>query len=194
MIGRMLQAETLSLSQVDAPPPSGVATRRARLRALLSDIGTLLGGSLLAVLLAFAYLLVRTNGGATDVGDFDSALAGALLLAIPPTWAARLLISLAENRATPGQRRAGLVIARREDRRPAALLLGMAMHPLSLPLWVWSAVMLLMLSVPVLPWLVALWCALVTIVGLASLVVLIVQPQAPAIHDQLAGTQVVVRS
>lgn len=194
MIGRMLQVGTRSLPEEDARPPSGATPRRARLHALAGDVGMLLGGSLLATLLAFAYLLVRTSWGATDVGDFDSALAAALLLAIPPTWAAWLLISVAEHRATPGQRRAGLVLAASETARRGAPQLRMALHPLSLPLWLWSAVMLLLLSVPVLPWLVVLWCSLIAIVGLASFVMLLVQPRSPAIHDQLAGTRVVVRS
>ena len=192
MITRMMQVGKLSLPGTDAGLPSELAPRGARARAALSDLGVLLGGGVAAFLVAVVYLLVRTSWGATDASDFDSALAAALLLAVPLTWAAWLLMSVAEHRATPGQRRAGLVVARREDDWRSARLLRMALHPMSLPFWLWVAAMLLLLGVPLAPWAVLLWSALVVIGGLASLVLLAIRPGTPGVHDWAARTRVVV--
>ena len=193
MIGRMMQVGTLSLPGDDAGLPPGLAPRAARLRAALIDLGALFGGALVALMAGFTYLLVRTNWGSTDASDFDSAIAAALLLAVPPTWAGWLLLSVKEHRATPGQRRAGLVVARREDGWRGGRLLRTALHPLSLPFWLWSLAMLRpLLAVPVLPWPVLLWSALVVIGGLVSVVLLALRPRTPAIHDWVARTRVVV--
>ncbi len=193
MIARMMQVGTLSLPDTDAGLPSELAPRSARVRAALSDLGVLLGGALVAVLASLAYLLVHTSWGATDVTDFDSALAAALLLAVPPTWAAWLLMSVVEHRVTPGQRRAGLAVARDADAWRGARARRMALHPISLPFWLWVVAALLLLGVPMVPWAVLLWSALVGIGGLASLVLLAVRPGTPAVHDWVARTRVVVR-
>lgn len=193
MIARMMQVGTLSLPGTDTGLPSELAPRGARVRAALSDLGVLLGGSLASVLVSLAYLLVRTSWGAYDATDFDSALAAALLLAVPLTWAAWLLMSVAEHGATPGQRLAGLVVARREDGWRGARMQRVALHPMSLPFWLWAAAMLLLLGVPLAPWAVLLWSALVAIGGLASMVLLAIRPGTPAVHDWVARTRVVVR-
>jgi len=193
MIARMMQIGTLSLPGDDAGPPPALAPRGRRARAAIADLGVLFGGALVAFLGGMAYLLIRTNWGRYDTSDIDSALAGALLVAVPPTVAAWLLLSVAEHRATPGQRRAGLVIARREDGWRGARLLRMALHPLSLPFWVWLVAMLSLLAVPVLPWLVVVWGALVGLGGLSSAVLFALRPGTPAIHDRVARTRVVVR-
>lgn len=193
MIARMMQIGTLSLPGDDAGPPQALAPRGRRARAAITDLGGLFGGALVAFLGGVTYLLIRTNWGRYDASDIDSALAGALLVAVPPTVAAWLLLSVAEHRATPGQRRAGLVIARREDGWRGARLLRMALHPLSLPFLVWLVAMLSLLAVPVLPWLVVIWGALVGLGGLSSAVLFALRPGTPAIHDWVAGTRVVVR-
>ncbi|MBT5773830.1 MAG: hypothetical protein HOH95_05585 [Dehalococcoidia bacterium] len=188
-----MQVGTLSLPGTDAGLPSELAPRGARARAALSDLGVLLGGALVAVLVSLAYLLVRTSWGATDASDFDSALAAALLLAVPPTWAMWLLMSAVEHRATPGQRHAGLVVARDEGAGRGARARRMALHPISLPFWFWVVAVLLLLGVPLVPWAVLLWSALVGIGGLASVVLLAVRPRTPAVHDWVARTRVVVQ-
>jgi hypothetical protein len=159
----------------------------------MSDVGVLLGGALVAVLASLAYLLVRTSWGAYDASDFDSALATALLLAVPPTWTVWLLMSVVEYRATPGQRRAGLAVARNADAVRGARARRMALHPISLPFWLWVVAVLQLLNVPVIPWTLLMWSALVAIGGLASVVLLTVRPGTPAVHDWVAQERVVVR-
>jgi len=194
MIGLMMQVGTLSLPGDDAGARSGVAPRGARVRATLFDVGALLAGGAVALLVGVLYLLVRTSWGTYDAGDFDSALATALLLAVPPTWMAWMLTSITERGATPGQRRAGLVVANREGGRRWARLLRMALHPLSVPFWLWSGAMFLLLGTPLLAILVLLWAGVVMIGGLISMVMFAIRPRTPAIHDLLARTRVVVRS
>jgi len=193
MIERMMQVGTLSLPGEDAHLPSNAAPRGARVRALLWDVGGLVFGALISFVVGVTYLLMRTTWGTYDAGDFDSALATALVLAVPPTQAGWLLLSVAERGATPGQRRAGLAIARREGEWRAARIVRMALHPLSLPAWLWLAAMLFLLAVPVLPWLVVLWSGLLAIGVLSSIVIFAIRPAAPAVHDLLARTRVVVR-
>ena len=189
----MMQVGTLSPLGTDAGLPSEFAPRGARLRATLSDVGVLLGGALVAVLVSLAYLLVCTSWGAYDTSDFDSALAAALLLAVPPTWAVWLLMSVVEHGATPGQRRAGLARPRNADTGRGAQTRRMALHPISLPFWLWVVAVLLLIGVPVVPWALLMWSALVVIGGLASVVLLAVRPGTPAVHDWVARARVVVR-
>jgi hypothetical protein len=193
MIAQMMQVGTLSPPRTDVGPPSELAPCGARLRAALSDVAVLLGGALVAVLASLAYLLVRTSWGAYDASDFDSALAAALLLAVPPTWAVWLLMSVVEHRATPGQRRAGLTVVRGEDAGRGARTRRMALHPISLPFWLWVVAVLLLLGVPAVPWALLIWSALVAIGGLASVVLLEVRPGTPAVHDWVVHARVVVR-
>ena len=193
IIDQMIQFGIISLTENNADQPSEIAPRGARARAALSDIAMLLSGGVVAFVIALIYLFIRTGWGATDTTNFDSTLATALLLAVPPTSMAWMLLSLAEYRATPGQLREGLVVVSREGGLRWGLLLRIAMHPLNLPFWLWLTAILSLLAVPVLPRLVLLWSALVTIDGLLSIVLLVLRPRTPAIHDLLAQTRVVIR-
>ncbi len=193
MIDRMTQVGTLSTPADTARPLSGQASRAARFRANLYDFAALIGGTALALLIASAYLLVRTGWGATDVGDADSAIAAALLLTIPPTWIAWQLISVSERAATPGQRRAHLRVEVREDGWPGARQLRTALHPLTIPIWLWLAALVgPLLAVPIIPLVILVWILLVAVAALSSLVLFAVRPGAPAVHDWVARTKVVV--
>ena len=192
IIARMMEIRTLSLPGDPTGSPQALAPRGRRARAAITDFGRLFGGALVAFLGSVTYLLIRTNWGKYDASDIDSALAGALLVAVPPTVAAWLLLSVAEHQATPGQRRVGLIIARRKDGWRGARQLRMALHPLSLPFWVWLITMLSLLAVPVLPWIVVIWGALVGLGGLSSAVLFAFRPRTPALHDWVARTRVVV--
>lgn len=193
MIGRMMQVGTMSLAGEGADPSPRLASRGARARAFLYDAGALAGGALAASIAGVVYLLIRTGRGTYDASDLDSAFAAALLFAVPPTQAAWLVLSVIEYGATPGQRRAGLAIARREGGWGGARFLRMALHPLSLPAWAWLGAVLMLLGVPVPPWTMGLWGGLLILGGLGSAALFAFRPSAPGLHDRVSGTRVVVR-
>ncbi|MDP2326489.1 MAG: hypothetical protein Q8M79_00200, partial [Dehalococcoidia bacterium] len=97
---------TLPASRTTAAPEAP-ALRGRRVRALALDLGTMALASLLASAVAVAWLLLRTEAGATDPGPGDSAIAFALALSALPAWYALAALDVAEAAATPGQRRAG---------------------------------------------------------------------------------------
>ena len=170
-------------------------TRSARLRAAGIDVGTALLVAATGVVLATAWLLLRTATGRDDVAAFDAVLVVSFVAAIVPAWAAWLAIDVWQDAATPGQGRAALAVATDDDsgggahrRASRRRLLRLAAHPLSLPLWGWLTLTMMLSSLPWL-WLAPLFVALaVAGGGLTTLVLLLVRPQSAAIHDRFART------
>ncbi len=176
--------------QRGVPTPAPVP-RRLRLAACLRDLGVLAAGLSAAALTAFAFLLARTAAGRFDAGAGDTALAAALMLAVPPTWVGWLAISIGRHGVTPGQHRAGLV---RRTTHPCSLprvrrLLGAALHPLTVPVWLWLCAMLALLAVPALPWLVLAWSGIVSVGAVGSLALLLSGWRSATIHDQVSCTR-----
>lgn len=170
-------------------------TRSARLRAAGIDVGSALFVAAVAVVLATAWLLLRTAIGRDDVAGFDSVLVVSFVAATVPAWAVWLVVGVWQDTATPGQRRAALTVATDDDsggdsHREASQrrLLRLAAHPLSLPLWGWLTLTMLLSGLPWL-WLAPLFVALaVAGGGLTTAALLLVRPQSMAIHDRFART------
>ncbi|MEZ4502858.1 MAG: RDD family protein [Dehalococcoidia bacterium] len=162
-------------------------SRRARLLAAAIDGTALVAFEGVAFLVAVAWLLVRTEWGAIDVRDGDAVVAASLLAAAPAAWAAWIALE-ATRGATPGERRARLHVTS----TPRRALLRQATRPLAGLAWGWLALFVLVVLGPW-PALVLLVVAgLVLLAGLASMVLWLARPEAPALHDRLAGTRLVI--
>ena len=109
--------------------------RFAALLATLIDWAALLLIIAAALIVASAWLLLRTQAGRYDVPEFDSLAAVAFVTATVPTWAAWQAHRLYTYGATTGQALRGLRVQGTPGRRAARLVL----HPAALPLWVWIA-------------------------------------------------------
>jgi hypothetical protein len=88
-----------------------------------------------ALIVASAWLLLRTQAGRYDVPEFDSLAVVAFVTATVPMWAAWQAHRLYTYGATTGQALRGLRVQGAPGRRAARLVL----HPAALPLWVWIA-------------------------------------------------------
>ncbi len=172
------------------PPTSSDTTEVSpgrRATALAIDL--IYGGlaSLLALLVAMLWLLVRTAWGRDDVPTPDATAAAALLLAATPAWLAWTALRLVQRGATPGQARAGL----RVTGRPRQRLLRFALHPLAVPGWLWLALLAGVATFN----LVALACATVGLAlllgGLATAALAVLRPTARGFHDRATGTRLV---
>ena len=109
--------------------------RFAATLAVLIDWTALLLMVAVALVVASAWLLLRTQAGRYDVPEFDSLAAVAFVTAAVPMWAAWQAHRLYSYGATTGQALRGLRVRGAPGRRAARLLL----HPVALPLWVWIA-------------------------------------------------------
>ena len=148
--------------------PSAAATRIGLLRTVARDVLTLLLAFASCAALATAYLLLRTDRGALDAPAPDAALAAAIAAAAIPTW-------------TAYQWRRGIRVG------SARSLLGIALHPANAPAWCWLAATLGLLSLR-LPALVVLALAVaVTLLAVASFLLLLLRPEAQPLHIQIAN-------
>lgn len=163
-------------------------TRGERLAAAALDAAVLLGLLTGALIVALAYLLARTAWGRFDVGLGDALVATALVGATVPAWVALQCASLLAAGASVGQRTLGLAV---EARAPWRRLARLAAHPLAAPAWGWLTLTTLIAGLPWLPLLPAVAGALVLVGGAVSLVLLLARPEAPALHDRVAGTRLV---
>ena len=102
---------------------------------MLIDWTALLLMIVVALLVASAWLLLRTEAGRYDVPEFDSLAAVAFVTATVPAWTAWQAHRLYARGATIGQALRGLHVQGTPRRRATRLLL----HPVALPLWVWIA-------------------------------------------------------
>ncbi|MSP23056.1 MAG: hypothetical protein EXR66_08670 [Dehalococcoidia bacterium] len=158
--------------------------RRLRAAAVARDAAPLLVGLAIAVTVTTSWLLVRTEAGLLRVQDADARRAAAIVLAVPPAWAAWLAPGVAHG-ATSGQRRAGLQV----QGGPLARLARTAIHPLSLPLWGWLA---LLAAASGLPWPAILFGFMATFTGLlafGSTALWVALPTSRALHDRVARTR-----
>ena len=120
----------------DERPPGFVAG----LLALLIDWMALLLMVFVAGLLAFGWLLLRTQAGRYDAPGGDALVAAALIGATAPAWTAWQAVRMYQRGATFGQARLGLAVEGGPKRRVARLLV----HPVSAPLWAWLTATILL--------------------------------------------------
>lgn len=167
-------------------PTTASVSRAVRLQAAARDAvaGAVIGSVALAV--AVAWLFGTSDGGAQDVDRAAATVGWAILLAAVPAWLSLLAISVPTG-ATPGQRSSGLRVLGTPQRR----LIRLAAHPFGATGWLWAASVLSLATVPVIPLLLAAVGVIVAGAGIASLVLLLIAPEAPALHDRLAGTRLV---
>ena len=161
----------------------------ARLLAVVFDAGTLVLLLLAGLVVAFAWLLVRTSWGRFDVGTGDALVATSLIGATVPAWAAWLAARLHLHGATPGEARLGLAVEGEPWRRAARLLA----HPISLPLWGWLTLTVLITELRVLLLPAVFVLLAVAVAGLLSLGMLLVRGHARLLHDYVFGTRIVRR-
>ena len=142
--------------------------RLVRLCAVVIDFVTLLPLLLAGLIVAFAWLLLRSSAGRYDAETGDTLIAVSLIGATVPAWTAWQAVRLYRLGATFGQARLGLAVEGAPWRRTLRLL----PHPLSLPLWGWFILTLLIagasgwwLLAPPLAWLAILVGAVATLVG-----------------------------
>jgi hypothetical protein len=194
------------------PDLAGGIDRRRRLLAVGFDVGGGLVAMLAALAIATLWLLLRSGLGRDDAGGGDAVLALSLVAGVAPAWAVYLGAALWRGGMTPGQRRAGVAVQSRGSGEASAPFNGprvsgalvepgeapgtarwrralrLAVHPISLPVWGWVALTALLAGVPWL-WLpFALATVAVALAGAVSLVLLLVWPSMPALHDRVAGT------
>ncbi len=148
--------------------PSATTTRIGLLRTVACDVLTLLLTFASCAALAFVYLLIRTDRGALDAPAPDAALAAAIAAAAVPVW-------------TAYQWRRGIRVG------GARSLLGITLHPANAPAWYWLATTLELLSLR-LPALVVLALAVtVTLLAVASFLLLLLRPEAQPLHIQITN-------
>lgn len=166
----------------------GALTRRTRLAAGLSDVLALLPPLVIASTLAVTWLLARTAWGREDVRDLDSAIALALLGAVIPAWLARLAVSMITTGATPGQRARRLHLEATRDVPPVrAIAIRLATHPFGALGWAWIAGVLALAGLFEVAVVVAFIAAVIALGALASLAIILVRPDALALHDRVSG-------
>lgn len=161
--------------------------RSRRLLAFALDL--FYGGtaSLLAILVAGSWLLVRTAWGRDDVPSGDATFASALLLAATPAWLAWTALHLAQRSATPGQARSRLRVVGSPRRR----LLRLAIHPLAVPGWLWLAILAAVATFNILAIAVAAFAGAIFLGGLITAGRALFRPRACGLHDLIARTRLV---
>jgi len=174
---------------------SARVTRRARLGAAALDALAVLPPLVIAGIAAVAWLLARTAWGRDDPTSVDASIALSLVAAAPGAWLARLGHALVVSGATPGQRARGLRVERTRAVAPTATdgarVLRLALHPFGAVGWALVAGTLYLAAAPEAAVAVAGIAALVLAGGAVSLAIVLVAPDARALHDRLAGTRVV---
>lgn len=163
--------------------------RGHRLQASVIDAALGLGLVVLGSLIAFGWLLAVTGIGQQEPGALHNSVAFAIVLAAIPAWYGVLATgSLATPTSrTPGQSRAGLLVIGTPRRR----LLRLSVHPLSAIGWWWLAGVSALATLPVLPLLLAAAGTIALLGGGVSLALLTVRPESRALHDRIAGTEIV---
>lgn len=167
--------------------------RLVRLFAVVIDAVTLLFLLLAGAVVAFLWLLIRSSAGRYDAETGDTLIAASLIGAIVPAWTAWQGARLYHLGATFGQSRLRLAVEGAPRRRAARLLL----HPLSLLLWGWLVLTLLLAGAPALWVLAAAAIAAAAYTGgwLGSLLVTATQAREQRRwrlpHDWLAKTRLV---
>ena len=172
--------------------------RLVRFSAVVVDFVTLLLPFLAGLAVAFAWLLVRSSAGRYDAETGDTLIAASLVGATIPAWTAWQGTRLYRLGATFGQARFGLAV----DGAPWRRTLRLLAHPLSMPLWTWLVLTLLIAGAP--PWWLLVpplaWLALL-IWGLAKVATDAWQERSwsavlrgkPLPHDWLVKTQLARR-
>ena len=173
----------------------GVRRPRGRVRLLAVAIAAasllllLLGG--LAV--AFVWLLIRSSAGRYDAETGDTLIAASLIGAIVPAWTAWQGARLYRLGATFGQARLGLAVEGARWARTLRLLV----HPISLLLWGWVLITLLLAGAPFIWLLVAVVNAtvVITLFWVGALLVSVARGSewrhGRLPHDWLARTRLV---
>ena len=160
--------------------------RLTALLAVLIDWMVLLLMLAAALVVAFVWLLLRTQAGRYDVPTGDALTAFAFVGATVPAWAAWQAHRLYAYGATTGQSLRGLRVEGDPRRRVARVLL----HPAATPLWAWVAATAVIGG----GWRIAL-----VVLGVAASVVLltgvslIVPRHRRPLYDVVTGTRVVRR-
>lgn len=175
-------------------PPSlstTAITRRARLRAGARDLLALLPPLATASMIAVAWILVRTAWGRDDARDLDTAIALAIVAAVPPAWLARIALALLTAQATPGQRAERLAVDATRARIRHAVAVRLALHPLGAIGWGWVAGELALAQWYTAALAAGALAAVLLLCGLVSLAIILVAPDARALHDRAAGTRLV---
>ncbi|MYB40948.1 MAG: hypothetical protein F4X76_01915 [Chloroflexi bacterium] len=169
---------------------------RVRLLAVAIDAASLLVLLLGGLAVAFVWLLIRSSAGRYDAGTGDTLIAATLIGAIAPAWTAWQATRLYRLGATFGQARLGLAVEGARWRRALRLLL----HPISLLLWGWLLITLLLAGAP------PLWLLLTLVNSAAVIFLLWVGALLVSVargsewrhgrlpHDWLARTRLVQRS
>lgn len=104
--------------------------------AVLIDWMALLLMLAVAMVVAFAWLLLRTQAGRYDAPAPDALAAASSVAAAVPAWAAWQAARLYTRGATVGQWRLGLTVHGSPRRRVVRFVL----HPAFFPVWMWLAV------------------------------------------------------
>lgn len=169
-------------------------SRRARLGAALLDALALLPPLVLAGAAAVVWLLARTAWGRDDPTSLDASVALAVLAAAPAAWLARVGHALVLTEATPGQHARGLRTALTRGREPGrwARAVRLALHPFAAAGWGVIALIVYLAALPVEAAIAVIATGALTLAGgIVSLAIVLVAPDARALHDRAAGTRVV---
>jgi hypothetical protein len=186
----------MAAAQALEPAPARVMPDLGRARLLLacaydlvSLIIALLGSSLVALL----WMLGRTGWGRYDLGAGDAVIALATAVSAGPAWTAWQWLHLRDERATFGRRRTQRLATQpnlaQTSVRDARRGVWLALHPVSLPLWVWlTAVLIATGSSPFifassLPFTAAVTT---TLLAAISLIALLVRPSFLPLHVWIA--------
>jgi hypothetical protein len=186
----------MAAAQALEPAPARPASELGRGRVLLAcayDLATLLIGTLASSLVAITWMLARTDWGRLDLNTGDAVIALAIAVSAGPAWTAWQWLHLREG-ATFGRRHvhgygtspSETVYGPMQRIRQAVWF---ALHPVSLPLWVWlTAVLVATGSSPFIfvssaPLTAALATALLAVISLVSV---LVRPSLPPLHAWIA--------
>ncbi len=129
MMARMLAA--VASTPVFSHDPG--VSRRARVAAEAFDLLLLGIAVAIASVVAGAWLLLRTRGGAFDLGRGDAAIAMALWMSAVPAWWGLLVFDSVTGGQTPGIAQARL----RVEGGTAARLLRLVLRPVATLAWLW---------------------------------------------------------
>lgn len=171
--------------QIDPAHPLVAGHPRLRLLGgVLIDLGALVTAVLGSGVVATIWLLVRSEAGANDITPGDGMVALALYAAGLPAWVALEWRALLVGGRTVGSTwmRANPVPPRRGVARDAWLLL----HPVSTVLWLWAAATAALLDAFGAAIVLGMVAALQLLAATASLLRLLVTPDAPPLHEVLA--------
>ena len=179
---------TIAPPKPDRPTTAAPGAPPTR-RMLAVAVDLIYGGaaSLLAALASGGWLFLRTAWGRDDVPSGDATFASALLLAATPAWLAWTALRLAQRGATPGQARCGLRVTGSPRRR----LLRLALHPLTVPGWLWLATLAAVATFEVLAVACAAAGGVALLGGLVTAGRTLLRPQARGLHDLIARTRLV---